>query len=118
MLTVKHITLSGAETLYQAYEVSFQPTDAESQVKRRSPIESRHVGGTLHLTKPTMSPGELGTYDFGIQGGTVFVMNDKGATVSRYDLGASEVPHGADALTLHHPSTDRAGGLTAIASEA
>lgn len=104
MLTVKHIHLDGCEVIHQAHEVSFTPTPTEQRAKTRSPIESAHTGGILTLTKPTMDRSESGTYFLGLEGGTIFVMNDHGKTVSRYDLGASEVPFGVDPHTVETPS--------------
>jgi hypothetical protein len=100
MLTVKHIAADGREGLYQAYEVNFAPTPEAQRVKTRSPIESAHAGGSVMLIKPAMNPGEIGSYTLGLEGGTIFVMNDVGKTVSRYDLGASDVAYGTDPITL------------------
>lgn len=103
MLTVKHIGLHGSESLYQAYEVSFEPHPDAAKTLTRSPIEADHAGGTVTLTKPPMNQGELGRYMLGLVEGTVFVMNETGKTVARYDLGASPVPYktysGYDPLT-------------------
>jgi len=100
MLTVKHIALSGRETIHLAHEVTFIPTDAASNMKTRSPIESAHEGGRLEIVTPYHVPGEPGGHVMGLEGGTVFVMNEVGKTVSRYDLGASNVAFGVDSQTL------------------
>ena len=74
MLTVKHVRLSGQEDLYQSVTVWY------------SPIENQTPDG-----RPAMITMDLGDP---LTGGTVFVMNDAGKTVARYDLGASMVPVG------------------------
>jgi len=87
MFTVKHISPSGNESLYSAYEVEFIPSEQAAQCFTRSPIEAAHQGGSLCLTKLVKNPGEIGTYTLGLEKGTVFVMNEHGKTVSRFDLG-------------------------------
>lgn len=77
MLTVKHIKLSGEEYVYATTHVNFVPAG----IKNCAP-----------------SSDSLWIYDskdgraHELIGGTVFVMNGNGTTVSRYDLGASNVP--------------------------
>lgn len=85
MLTIKHISLSGREVHYLGHEVEFMPTQRNAETKTRSPIESAHSGGTVTVLRETRVP-------IALEGGTVFVMNDLGKTVSRYDLGASDIP--------------------------
>jgi hypothetical protein len=89
MLTVKHITIGGDESLHLAREVTFTPSEAAKQVKTRSPIECVHEGGNVTIIREDFVP-------LGFSGGTVFVMNDKGKTVDRYDLGASMVARTGD----------------------
>lgn len=76
MMTVKHITLSGEEYIYPTTHVNFVPDAALNQVVNQ-------VGGkdTVWLYPPDHPAQPL-------NGGTVFVMNEHGKTVSRYDLGA------------------------------
>lgn len=100
MLTIKHITLSGIENIYQAFDVSFAP----AEVPEGQSVRSKHGGGTLMFMSPTRhAEGTSVFQQINLSGGTVFVMNDHGKTVSRYDLGASDVPHGVDPHTLHSP---------------
>lgn len=76
MMTVKHITLSGAETLFQTKQARFTPAkQGESDVAPPTVWFEAENGAELPLT-----------------GGTVFVMNDSGKTVARYDIGASMIP--------------------------
>lgn len=89
MLTVKHISIGGEESVHLAREVLFQPSDAAKQVKTRSPIECAHEGGAVMFISEDHIPCAL-------VGGTVFVMNEKGKTVERYDLGASMVARTGD----------------------
>ena len=77
MLTVKHISLSGIETIYPASSVEFRP----AATKDCAPASD----SVLAFTEQHYVVAEL-------TGGTVFVMNEHGKTVSRYDLGASMVP--------------------------
>jgi hypothetical protein len=72
--TLKHISISGEEQLYVASGIHFKPG------RDIYPHELRLV----QFTSPT-GVAQL-------SGGTVFVMNESGRTVARYDLGASPVP--------------------------
>jgi hypothetical protein len=80
MFAVKHIQLSGHEEIYLAAKVSFKP---ESGGHNTAGIT--HVPPCVFLD---FDPNRI----MRIEGGTVFVMNDIGKTVARYDLGASMVP--------------------------
>jgi hypothetical protein len=84
MLTVKHITIADQEHLYEALSVSYEPGGACS---------------TLTGPAPARLIAYLKDGETHIQGGTVFVMNENGKTVSRYDLGASSVPIVGDGLS-------------------
>ena len=75
MMTVKHITLSGEETVFQTTSARFTP------VKQ----------GHEDAAPPTVW-FEADGVERPLTGGTVFVMNDHGKTVARYDIGASMVP--------------------------
>ena len=81
MLTVKQITLAGDEYLWPASNVRFVP--------------GRLVPTDANAGAP-VPPHELVFWtpdgEVSIRGGTVFVMNDLGKTVSRYDLRASKIP--------------------------
>jgi hypothetical protein len=86
MLTIKHIHIGGDEDVISAFSTRYAPG-------------SQYVGGqgapgtpaTLWYRKAEFEPEQP------LTGGTIFVMNAKGSTVARYDLGASPVPRGADA---------------------
>lgn len=80
MFTIKHITLSDTETLYQAAKPVYEPKESSCGNVGRGQANITFVEGneTVLLT-----------------GGTAFVMNEQGKTVARYDLGASNVPLGA-----------------------
>lgn len=82
MLTVKHIGLSGEEMLYTTPVVNYVPGTDKSPIGDPATvwIEPDKSGARYPLT-----------------GGTVFVMNEAGRTVARYDIGASMVPLGAGA---------------------
>jgi len=109
MLTVKQITLSGIEFLWEAVNVQFMPSIAGA-THAADPIPAE-----VHFNQPG------GGDQIRIGGGTVFVMNDHGKTVSRYDLGASEVPlvAGIDPhMTAHRQALDSAGNAIPAAMAA
>lgn len=86
MFTAKHISLSGIEEIHEAAEV-------------------RYIPGADHSTHGDPAVVDIGTKR--LQGGTVFVMNQFGKTVSRYDLGASPIPLDVDALRSANDARDR-----------
>lgn len=92
MFTVKQVTLAGYEFLWETPCVNLRPA-FEQRTSDRPPALPAAV--CLH--------GPDGPID--ITGGTVFVMNEAGATVSRWDLGASPVRLSAKA---HTPQNDTA----------
>lgn len=75
MISVKHISLGGEETIHQARSLHYMPGDEP----------------TLRL--------EAEERDVMLTGGTAFVMNDHGRTIARYDLGASMVPKGKSSIS-------------------
>lgn len=80
MLTVKHIHLSGREEIVLTRRASYQPEGVpHSTVGNPSEPEDMRCCLIEDFDGSTTR----------IFGGTVFVMNDLGKTVSRYDLGAS-----------------------------
>lgn len=87
MLTVKQITLSGIEFLWEAVNVQFMPA-----IRPDGKVAGPHEGGSGYEPAAVHFNQSGGGDQIKIGGGTVFVMNDHGKTVSRYDLGASEVP--------------------------
>ena len=78
MLTVKHITLSGEEFVFCTSHVNYVPGTA----KNCAPVPPDSV---WIYEGSAETPREL-------CGGTIFVMNERGSTVARYDIGASNVP--------------------------
>lgn len=79
MLTVKHIRLCGVEDIYETQECRYTPA-TNSQVLAAAGQSQTDTPDTLWVDAGPLT------------GGTVFVMNEAGRTVSRYDLGASMVP--------------------------
>lgn len=74
MLSVKHINdLNGEEKIWSAFTVEFRPKDHA----RSDPIDDR----VLLFTEDHYVIAE-------IDHGTVFVMNEQGKTVTRYNLNA------------------------------
>lgn len=87
MFTIKHITLSGTEIIYSGEHIRFEP-------------EGLCVSTNPNSSSPAMvSFFHAKGHQVEIGGGTVFVMNDAGKTVARYDLGASPVPIVGDGLS-------------------
>lgn len=84
MMTVKHITLSGEEFVYATTHVNFVPASA---------LANQQAGGPPPHDTVWRYDADGRAYD--LAGGTVFVMNEHGKTVARYDIGASMVPLGA-----------------------
>jgi hypothetical protein len=83
MLTVKHINMIGTETIITAKRVIFYQPNQQAPA-----TPNPHSGGMITIVPP------VGDVHEDIGDGTVFVMNDAGKTISRYDLGASPVPLG------------------------
>lgn len=84
MLYVKHITLS-EEEIVQARSARFVPG---------SPAGQATPGvDACSATPPTLWFWEpIADKELPMTGGTVYVMSESGKTISRYDLGASNVP--------------------------
>jgi hypothetical protein len=82
MLTIKHITICGEEEIRLADGVRYVPG----------------VGGPESAGEQMPAVMAIFAKDDPVSmfGGTVFVMNDTGKTVARYDLGASPVPLDVD----------------------
>ena len=74
MLTIKHIGVDGDESVRQALEVRYS---------RRAPYDRPAVNtnwaGAVYAD---LEGNSMVTFE----GGTVYVMNDAGATVAKYDL--------------------------------
>lgn len=90
MFTIKHISLRGEERILQTATVRFEPGESAFV---SADGRSGH-SGTPATVWIAGSTGEVP-----LTGGTIFVMNDNGKTVSRYDLGASPVPIVGDGLS-------------------
>ena len=94
MMTLKHIELSGHEQIHEVSKVWFNP----EAVERLEQDNQKTGSGPTPLPRDTLYasiPGE--PHPIQISSGTVFVMNQHGKTVSRYDLGASMVGFDKDA---------------------
>jgi hypothetical protein len=79
MFTIKHIHLDGSEEIHEAKSVRFSPSNIERLMTLAGDPNEPH-------------PDTLWVDGSPLTGGTAFVMNEAGKTVSRYDLGASNVP--------------------------
>lgn len=92
MFTIKHITPYGNEALHEALEVTYSPfhTPKPFQLSPDAPPDHAKMGDLVaaifyRSTNPTADLAELA-------GGTVYVMNETGATVAKYDLGGWAQP--------------------------
>ena len=88
MFTIRHISPNNHEALHEASAVSFS-TDAQAAIDRTSSAAATatYDPGTVWVTPPNqMNPS------YPITGGSVYVMNDAGATVAKYDLGGWPPP--------------------------
>lgn len=95
MLTVKQITLSGEEFIWQALApVSYTPAELRSGEPRGKNVVSFNTADGVAST---------------IASGTVFVMNEAGSTLARYDLGASMVPIGQQCFGDPHGASPLEG---------
>lgn len=92
MFTIKHIHIGGDEDIHQCEAVRYSmPTSALPSSHGDSPQSS--------ATPATIWVVMRGDFvERTLTGGTIFVMNDAGKTVARYDLGASPVPIVGDGL--------------------
>lgn len=82
MLTIKHVAISGDETVRQAMEVrlAHEPIPQDDQL----------TSADTHKARVYADLEDNATVQ--IESGTVYVMNDAGATVSKYDLGGWRGP--------------------------
>lgn len=89
MLTLKHLAPSGSESIYEAAEVFFQPDESAGLAQPT---------GTAAHSLGIVSYKIDGTGIFqGLTGGYVYVMNEAGSTVAKYDLGqwSNDIGHKA-----------------------
>lgn len=77
MLTIRHIEPTGHETVLQTMRVTMHPTDGVN-LGAPTVFYDRPDGGTSLVEE-----------------GVVYVMNDLGKTVAKYELGSSAVPRPA-----------------------
>lgn len=89
MLTVKHIRFDGAETIDHAERVIFYPDDSCEGGGSRPAVP--HLRGVVTLVGATS-----GGVDW--HSGLIYVMNENGATVAKYDLGPGVSSNAADQL--------------------
>lgn len=76
MLTIKQITSSGEEYIHEAEDVTFTPASAKRIAPAENSVWYKARDGRLRE----------------IISGSVFVMNEHGKTVAKYELGVSKVP--------------------------
>jgi hypothetical protein len=84
MFTVKHIDIFGGETLSQVATARFAPGNDKPSTGRQG-----DCSGTPNTVWVRDVPTQA---EYPLTGGTIFVMNDNGKTVGRYDLGTVEEP--------------------------
>lgn len=101
MFTIKQITTLGNESLYLATEVGYFPYETSKPVPapeyaENVPLEARVTYGDLTGQVWYTTPHDNQYRE--LIGGTIYVMNDHGATVSKWDLGGWAKPqHAGDA---------------------
>lgn len=89
MFTVKQIAIGGDERVWETDHVNFTP---EGVAMDREVVRAAKAGAPTGTdTRACVDFASAGEH-WEIKDGTVFVMNSHGATVSRWDLGASPVP--------------------------
>lgn len=80
MFTVKHINPQGGESLYEATEVMYSPADNRQSVPPVPETVWYQAPGTREIKS--------------LNEGFVYVTNDTGATVAKYDLSDQpSLPH-------------------------
>ncbi len=88
MFTIKHLTPLGNEALYSATEVTHSSYDIPKPVQ--SPpggVPYGDLNGTVFYTRAEDKE------NCQLMDGTVYVMNEHGSTVAKYDLGGWAQPH-------------------------
>lgn len=76
MLTIKHVTDSGEEYVYATDHINFVPASAKACAPAGDSLwRYDHTGRAFEITE-----------------GLVYVMNDGGSTVARYDMTAKNSP--------------------------
>lgn len=87
MLTVKHIAVSGHETIWPATRVSYQPKLARDKKPAALDCDSSgDIPATIFIDRMSGERGLLDTLDIGAEG-SFYVMNEQGKTIAKYDLG-------------------------------
>ncbi|CAN1724422.1 protein of unknown function [Hyphomicrobium sp. 1Nfss2.1] len=84
MLTVKHIEVTGHETIYDATRVAYQPrmrADGEAYSFGNTAESSDDIAACVFIDNPKGDTIPLGSF------GTFYVMNEAGKTVATYRLG-------------------------------
>lgn len=79
MLTVNHMTTSGEEFIYPTTHINYVP-------ERSGPQFAETPATVWHYDEEGRA--------YPLTGGKVFVMNDAGGTVAKYDLGGWSGPEG------------------------
>jgi hypothetical protein len=76
MFSIKHVHLDKSEEMHQSATARFTPSNRD----------------VSHAVAVSETPPTVWIDSGPLTGGTVFVMNECGKTVARYDLGPSHVP--------------------------
>ncbi len=83
MFTIKHITPMGNEALHLAHEVHYTPA---AEPRTQGPGFGALIGTVFY------APDAKANHFLELHSGNVFVMNEGGATVSKWDLGGWAEP--------------------------
>lgn len=88
MLTVKHIEVTGHENIHPATRVSYQPRMERGRAVEPGVDGSEVSAHCVFIDTPKGDTIALGSF------GSVYVMNDAGKTVAKYELGGWPGPTG------------------------
>lgn len=90
MFTIKHLTPMGNESLHTAVEVNYAPHVEPIQLPCKDEDVGKYLPSIAALS--FLRQFVAGEASICIMDGLVYVMNDKGATVAKYDLGGWPTP--------------------------
>lgn len=88
MLTVNHKQVMGGEAIYEVVSLRFDPHCIEGCSNKFGPS-----AGILYLAFPSNNPSFT---ELQLKTGSVYVMNEAGKTVAKYDLGGWALPCAGD----------------------
>ena len=91
MLTVKHQDTDGTEVIFSVYEAKYSPNGPGSTESAGATPNNGYVRFTYPM-RPNVHAEDKGILE-SVYRGKVYIMNDVGKTVAKYDLGGWPVVH-------------------------